>query len=336
LEDIEMMTLAGLKPTGKELVRDVAQKMGISIVGWGDNDRHRNSQWCFGTAAGPNLGFAWWKRMKTDSNGNIYFLNDAGDWAIKCRRKGKTQAATKAESFDNLINACYYQQKPLRVAIVDGRTDPDDDDAHEKADKRELDTVPWYPHHKDPETGFIVVMRGVPQPADFDPNEEYVASAFPTTKNPDPAQPSVNTASPVEPPAPPELPKPPQQATITTTAYSRDSDVVRRVKERVANGRCECCGKQGFLTARGGYYLEVHHVIPLECEGPDEEWNALAICPDEHKQAHYGADRKELRDKMILILGGRFPERLDYLMGQAAKMDRNVQSAEEIEGLVVT
>lgn len=84
-------------------------------------------------------------------------------------------------------------------------------------------------------------------------------------------------------------------------------------------------------SATGGYYLEVHHVIPLSCDGLDDEWNALAICPDDHRRAHFGADRKELRDKMIQLLGARYPAKLGLLTEMAARMDSSESGTEDLE-----
>lgn len=128
--------------------------------------------------------------------------------------------------------------------------------------------------------------------------------------------------------------EPPQRTISTITTFPRDSDVVKKVKSRAINGECECCGEQGFLTDRGGYYLEVHHVIPLSCGGLDVEWNALAICPEDHKRAHFGADRIVLRDELIQHLGERYPEKLIQLLEMARKMDSRASSAEDLESKV--
>lgn len=333
-----MITKISLRPTVCERVRDVAQAVGVSIDGWKPNDRHRNSRWCFGKVGVANLGFVWWKHLKEDANGNIYFLNDAADWADKCRRRGETLAAGKADEFNNLINSCYFRKEFIRVAIIDGNVNPNDDE-REKASKRQLDDVKWYPHHRDPVSGFMVVMRGVPQPRDFDPNAEYAASVSPAAP----------TSVPLSPPAPePDTGEGehgesaasseagdadvlPERKTSMTTAFPRDSEVVRAVKLRVVDGKCECCGAQGFVTERGGYYLEVHHVVPLSCDGVDAPWNAMAICPGDHKRAHFGADRKDLRDKMVQLLGNRFPEKLEKLLEMVKKMDSNSNIGDDLE-----
>jgi hypothetical protein len=57
----------------------------------------------------------------------------------------------------------------------------------------------------------------------------------------------------------------------------------------LANGKCECCQSPApFLTAPGKPYLEVHHVIPVSCGGWNGKDNMAAICPNCHREIHYG------------------------------------------------
>ncbi|MFC1652495.1 HNH endonuclease [Planctomycetota bacterium] len=38
-------------------------------------------------------------------------------------------------------------------------------------------------------------------------------------------------------------------------------------------------------------FLEVHHLFRLADDGPDIPDNVAAICPNCHRELHYGADR---------------------------------------------
>ena len=71
--------------------------------------------------------------------------------------------------------------------------------------------------------------------------------------------------------------------------YGRNPDVVATVLER-ANGYCENCKQPApFLKKRDGQpYLEVHHKIKLADGGGDTVANAIALCPNCHRKAHYG------------------------------------------------
>lgn len=82
--------------------------------------------------------------------------------------------------------------------------------------------------------------------------------------------------------------KPPCMQTITST-FHRNPDVVAEVLYR-ANGICESCKKPApFNRANDGRpYLEVHHRIRLADGGDDTVENAVALCPNCHRKAHYG------------------------------------------------
>lgn len=81
------------------------------------------------------------------------------------------------------------------------------------------------------------------------------------------------------------------------TVYRRDPKVRARVLE-IANGRCECCGEEGFLTESGERYLETHHVVGVAERGPDTADNIVAVCPTCHRKAHFAADRVEVERRM--------------------------------------
>lgn len=74
-----------------------------------------------------------------------------------------------------------------------------------------------------------------------------------------------------------------------TKVFLRDFGVVEAARQRAA-GRCEHCKNVApFLTGAGLPYLEVHHVIPLSQDGADRLENVLALCPNCHRKAHFGA-----------------------------------------------
>ena len=81
---------------------------------------------------------------------------------------------------------------------------------------------------------------------------------------------------------------------VQTKEYERAPAVKAEVLDR-ANGVCELCGKQApFIKDDGDHFLEVHHIIQLSEGGPDIVRNAIALCPNCHREAHYGIRRKEL------------------------------------------
>ncbi|HDR7378766.1 TPA: HNH endonuclease [Bacillus toyonensis] len=42
------------------------------------------------------------------------------------------------------------------------------------------------------------------------------------------------------------------------------------------------------MAKDGTPYLEVHHVVPLATGGEDSVENAVALCQNCHRKAHYG------------------------------------------------
>ncbi len=79
--------------------------------------------------------------------------------------------------------------------------------------------------------------------------------------------------------------------------YRRDPKLREKVLA-IANGHCECCGEEGFITASGGRYLETHHVVGVSERGPDATDNIIAVCPTCHRKAHFAADRIEVERRM--------------------------------------
>lgn len=83
--------------------------------------------------------------------------------------------------------------------------------------------------------------------------------------------------------------KKPERKIVETIVFIRNPDVVAEVLER-ANGICEKCeNKAPFLRkSDSSPYLEVHHKIRLADDGEDTVENAIALCPNCHREAHYG------------------------------------------------
>lgn len=74
--------------------------------------------------------------------------------------------------------------------------------------------------------------------------------------------------------------------TVTTKVYKRDAAVSAYVKMR-ADGKCDMCGKDApFSDKKGKPYLEEHHVIRLADGGEDSIDNAVALCPNCHREIH--------------------------------------------------
>ncbi|NJR13449.1 MAG: HNH endonuclease [Phyllobacteriaceae bacterium] len=78
---------------------------------------------------------------------------------------------------------------------------------------------------------------------------------------------------------------------VTLNVFNRNPDVIVEILYR-ANGICEHCKNHAPFNRNtdGRPYLEVHHRIPLAEGGDDTVANAIALCPNCHREAHFGAD----------------------------------------------
>jgi 5-methylcytosine-specific restriction endonuclease McrA len=88
-----------------------------------------------------------------------------------------------------------------------------------------------------------------------------------------------------------------KESTLFTYARNRK---IRQAVMRRAGGRCEFCGAEGFICDNGKRYLESHHIIALAADGADRMTNVTALCPRDHREAHFGKCRTELERAMIL------------------------------------
>lgn len=71
-------------------------------------------------------------------------------------------------------------------------------------------------------------------------------------------------------------------------SFRRNPDVVAEVLLR-AKGVCEECRLPApFQRPDGSFYLEVHHVKRLADGGHDTVANAIALCPNCHRERHHG------------------------------------------------
>lgn len=85
--------------------------------------------------------------------------------------------------------------------------------------------------------------------------------------------------------------------------YHIRSVTIRRYALARSGGMCELCDEEApFFTSDGNPYLEVHHILQLSDEGPDDPRNVIALCPNCHRRAHYSADASELTAELQLIV----------------------------------
>ncbi|XLM19289.1 HNH endonuclease (plasmid) [Pseudomonas sp. PLMAX] len=99
---------------------------------------------------------------------------------------------------------------------------------------------------------------------------------------------------------------------VAVQRFERErSAVVRQLVMVRSQGLCEWCGQTGFIKHDGQIYLESHHIVPLHQDGDDTVENVIALCPNDHRMAHYAANREDLAIEMLI----RVEDRIRAVLG---------------------
>lgn len=82
----------------------------------------------------------------------------------------------------------------------------------------------------------------------------------------------------------------PERVPTRGFSFMRNPDVVAEVLYRAA-GVCGRCGNPAPFVSKASSrpFLEVHHRVKLSDGGPDTVENAIALCPNCHRELHFGA-----------------------------------------------
>lgn len=82
--------------------------------------------------------------------------------------------------------------------------------------------------------------------------------------------------------------------------YVRRSAAVRNYALARAGGICEGCAQPApFRTPTGSHFLEVHHMRRLSDKGPDRHDAVAALCPNCHREAHYGEHHEAIKTRLL-------------------------------------
>jgi 5-methylcytosine-specific restriction protein A len=85
---------------------------------------------------------------------------------------------------------------------------------------------------------------------------------------------------------------------------AKRSNAVKVYVLRRASGTCEGCGSLApFKTLKGRPYLEPHHLRRRADHGPDHPRWVAALCPNCHREVHYGEDGPKLNEQLAVTLG---------------------------------
>ena len=269
-----MSKLDEIAPKERLRLMDLVQAAGVDVSDWanyrgGAAKAAANPKYCYQWSfvePGKVVVFNLWHGQMQINDGEVITRKlNVRDFANK--RKGPEKR--RGLEMDEAIQTVLRDKLPIRVVVLGGRIRNINNPAEKpsQVSKRLLDPVPWSVTAYDAHTGECILTRGLhPFVDQFSIQQESTQL--------------------------------PQRRDVSGQAFVRSSTVRYNVLYR-ANGKCELCGDPGFLTAAGEIFLETHHVISLCDNGLDTESNVAALCPNDHREAHYGANRDQMRKELL-------------------------------------
>lgn len=304
--------LDAIRPTVATRIMDVVAAAGIDVSPWSrradgsvtespQKNPHYCYEWAFGGSGEPTA-LCVWHRLLTVEDGVVSYTDNYRETALLLDRASedrfqppstKSRArdqAKRARRFDLSLPHSFRRSEPVRVITLVGnprrlQSGPGIDAS--KVEFRMLDPEPWYVQSYSDNDGLFRMVRGIP-----------LAKSIEATSSRNTSGIFLDQFS---------LHEPLQRQETTGLVYPRSAEVRGLVLQRAA-GFCEHCGLEGSKTSSGGIYLETHHVIPLSEEGPDVEWNVVAICAHDHRRAHHAHDRESIRVQLVEHLVRVFPQ----------------------------
>ena len=311
------IALAELRPTTKRAVIDLVKAAGADVAGWyinkdgtpAANPRSNPAycyNWSFGGNGEPVVACLWHGELKIE-DGKIVFKVNLRDQVSQLqaiaetsgedpeiRNRARTQAR-RAGVLDEALAAAYANGVAVRVILNEGVRRPADMLGKEssKVELRELDDMPWHVLDYDAQSGQMRMAR-----------DGFVEHAQPGgVSDPAPAMPPASRFVDQHTIVSDDV----QRRESTSFVYSR-SRAVRDAALARAGGVCELCGKRGFVTRAGTVFLETHHVVPLNEDGVDSEQNVAALCPNHHREAHFGENAERIREQLQTMLAEIYAE----------------------------
>jgi 5-methylcytosine-specific restriction protein A len=274
-----------LKPNGSHRVMDLVAAAGVDVSRWAETKgpAASNPKYCYEWAfiePGKIVVLNVWHGEIRERNEQVLCELNPRAWSEKGRHartlrpSERGSLSKRAYRMDEAIAHAFDNQLPIRLIVGEGSQRDISNPASNTASRmklRLLDPEPWSVERYNSETGECRLTRGA-APLFVD---QYTT---------------------------PE-PRPPGRYQTTGIAWERD----RKVRDAAllrAGGKCELCHQQGFRMTGGAIYLETHHVIPLCENGPDHESNVVAICANDHREAHHGERREAIRANLLAMLAG--------------------------------
>jgi 5-methylcytosine-specific restriction enzyme A len=258
-----MSKLSELKPNKKERVCDLLERAGVKV----ERNRFFLSKCAFDKDEKIVLNFWYGKQIKQQGENIIV------KWPLPTTTK---EASPRMRTVHNAIKSAIEKNLKIRIIVLDGKMAK----KGSKVYKRSLDPMAWSVKTYNEKTGKCVLMRDI----------------HPDNGSRIKKESAIDDLSDV-----PEGNDFPDRAKVIAHIIKRDNRVRAHALKR-AKGRCEYCRVQGFRPTNGGFYVEAHHIIALCDSGRDTVDNVIALCPQHHRQAHYGANAESMESEFIRIL----------------------------------
>ena len=270
-----MSTISDLRPTAKHRMIDLVKQTGIDVSDWGnmrDGARRAacNPKYCFEWVFIKPKEFVvlnlWHDFFAARSNREVFISLNPRKYAAQVSGVERVRALRG----DEALQLAAKDKLPIRVVVITGRrrAKPTEKASHVKA--RDLDPISWGVAEYNWKTGDCVLTRAAETFIDqFSIVNETGGKA--------------------------------KRREFSGSAFIRNGFVRANVLIR-ARGKCDWCGETGFPAAGGKIFLETHHVIPLSEKGLDTESNVAALCPNHHREIHYGEKRNEMRKSLLKTL----------------------------------
>lgn len=332
--------LDALQPRRVQKIMDLVDAAGVDVKPWGlrqDGTAVKNAsanpsycyEWAFGGGSQPAVVCVWHRSLSVRGEAIVYEDN-LRSHALELDRIAteprspphvKSRArdqARRARSFDMLLQRAYRTGARVHVVLLDGNARASEELGWERSEVRfrELDGETWKVEEYSDSTGDLSLVRGgASVGGEAEPALAHPAAAPAPTPLTEAAAPSEPATTPPQPPVFVDQFSLPQRHATVGTAFDRSAKVRREVLER-AQGACELCNEPGFVTASGAIFLETHHVVALSDDGPDEVWNVVAVCPNDHRRAHFDEHRDTIQTQLQALLVQHYPaaeEALDNL-----------------------
>jgi len=273
------MNIEDLKPEARLRVIDLVAEAGIDVSDWakfkgGEEKAASNPKYCYE-----------WSYENTNKNlivlnlwyDNLEYLD--GDIVQRLNmRKVADNVSTSAQS-RRAIKMDFSLQKadrlgwPLRVVICDGvQREQKTDRTKSIAETRLLDSEVWHVQSYVSASGDCLLVRGQSSPKYVDQFQKLELAEGESRRK-----------------------------EAAGLVFERSPQVRSHVLAR-AKGECEWCGAKGFETRAGSVYLETHHIQPLSEKGSDTVSNVIALCPNHHREAHFGKDAENFKDELLRVV----------------------------------